>query len=132
LRPGTTPMTRTRLERGTPLRAAGRPSKRFAARREPKYCAWIRTLPCLLAGRTCHDCYGPVECCHVVSRGAGGYDRGNTFPACRSAHRYQHRAGIRTFEARYALDLAALATQLEARWVLASFTDERGSGVRPA
>jgi hypothetical protein len=109
----TTPMKRTRLASGTPPKARRGKPKRFAARRDPAYCAWIRTLPCAFADNVFHACAGRVECCHVVSRGAGGDDRGNTFPACTHAHRLQHSIGIASFETLYWVDLGALAKSLE-------------------
>jgi hypothetical protein len=59
------------------------------------------------------DCSGPIECAHVRTRGAGGDDRGNTVPLCRRHHRQQHDEGIKSFQAIYDLDLAAIAKQLE-------------------
>lgn len=133
LRPGTKPLARkTRMKSGAPPRATGRPSQRFAKRRDPEYCAWIRTLTCPFNRERMRfdppeseigwilfhkDCGGPVECAHVVSRGAGGDDRGNTIPLCRKHHREQHDKGMESFQRLYGFDLAAIATQLEARWV---------------
>ena len=97
-----------RLRRRAALRAKG--GSRFPKRRDPDYCAWIRTLPCavIYAG----DCAGRIECAHVTSRGAGGKDVGNTFAACTRHHREQHRIGISSFEAKYTIDLAAWASWL--------------------
>ena len=112
----------SRLARTTAIRKRNpRKGSRFPKRRDPAYCAWIRTLPCLCSppdvvgmdGEA--SCAGRVECAHVVSRGAGGDDRGNTVPLCTRHHRRQHMAGIRSFQAWYSLDLAAIATELASR-----------------
>jgi len=120
LRPSSKPM-----KSGTPLaRTAGptrrtRKPKRFAVHRNAEYRHWIASLPCILADR--HRCHGPVECCHVKTRGAGGDDVGNCFPGCRWVHQKQHLKGIKTFQALYSLDLTKIAKQLEAHWVLRDF-----------
>lgn len=146
--------TRTRLTRSSPLprgetpirkRNAKRNGSRFPKRRDPAYCAWIRSLDCVARGtesaarrynnlRLAHgqeaivavepwlilfgvrDCCGPVECAHVVSRGAGGDDVANTVPLCRAHHRQQHDKGIETFQRFYTLDLAAVAAELGQRY----------------
>lgn len=148
LKRGKPPRPGQPLERGTPLaRTAGptrrtrlktrRVSKRFATRRDPKYCAWIRTLGCCAAqpyslslyvrGATLKPCAGPVECAHVKSRGAGGDDRGNTLPLCRRHHRQQHDIGLVTFGHHYCLDFYGTAEVLEARYVLRDFGGLSGS-----
>jgi hypothetical protein len=108
-----TPLARTgRLPRRTRIKArnAKRGGSRFPKRRDPAYCAWIRTHPCVAAGRGDwidggKPCAGRVECAHVVSRGAGGPDVANTVPLCTRHHREQHTIGIRSFETRYGLNL---------------------------
>jgi hypothetical protein len=88
--------------------------KRFAARRLPEYMAWIHTQPCVLLdarGGNYHRC-GPVEGCHVKSRGAGGDDAGNLVSMCQHGHRAQHRLGTRTFEEVWGVDLKAEAARL--------------------
>jgi hypothetical protein len=116
----TTPLRRSSpLPRGeTPIkkRNAKRGGSRFPKRRDPAYCAWIRTLPCLLREVLTADwrpaCAGRVECAHVQSRGAGGDDVANTVPLCTHHHRRQHCLGIRGFQGLYGLRLAAIATRL--------------------
>lgn len=101
-----TPLTRGGpLKRTTALRKRGRKGSRFPHRRDPAYCAWIRTHDCLI-GR---DCAGRVECAHVKTRGAGGMDVANTVPLCTRHHREQHSHGIRTFERKYRVDLVTVA-----------------------
>jgi hypothetical protein len=107
------------LKPGKPLKAR-KVSKRFADRRDPGYCRWIRTLACCVAGREasstrCWPCAGRVECAHVVSRGAGGFDVANTVPLCTRHHRQQHAMGIQSFEDRYRIDLEMKALYYGAR-----------------
>jgi hypothetical protein len=112
-RPHKNPHTSSPLPRGeTPIkkRNAKRGGSRFPKRRDPAYCAWIRTLPCLLVGESPFagariTCAGRVECAHVRTRGAAGDDRGNTVPLCTRHHRQQHDAGIKSFELFYGLNL---------------------------
>ncbi len=105
LKPGKPPTRKTRLK------AKGK--SRFPKRRDPKYCAWIRQGWCVAdKGMTCDW----SECAHVVSRGAGGADRDNTVPMCRSHHREQHRIGIKSFEQKYGLDLSVLALEYGRLW----------------
>lgn len=104
--------------------------RRFSKLRDPEYVAWIRTLPCTNAGRAEYydawvaagrpadnsDDRRIIEAAHVRSRGAGGADVGNTVPLCRICHREQHRIGIKSFEAKYGVDLKALALELANRY----------------
>lgn len=90
-------MKRTQLKRKTPLRQINpeRRAKRKAEQFGPqaKLC---RRLPCAACGRL-----GPSDPAHVISRGAGGGDRGNVIPLCKSdprtgyvgCHDDQHRGG---------------------------------------
>lgn len=71
----------------------------------------VRAMDCLLAG---FGCWGPVEAAHVKSRGAGG-DRRSLVPLCSRHHQEQGR-GIKTFCARYGLDLAAIAERIAAEF----------------
>src|SRR5438132_5124150 len=95
--------------------------KRFAARRDPACQAWIRAQPCRVNQRMIvdwrqgkfgdHTCWGPVQVCHVKSRGAGGSDHRNVVPLCAGAHDEQGR-GIKSFERHWGLDLKAEAARL--------------------
>lgn len=129
------------LERGTPLARTAGPTRRtrltakggsrFPKRRDPDYCQWVRSLSCEM-GRRLHwwtgiPCSGPVECAHVKSRGAGGDDRGNCLALCRSHHRLQHRLGWPQVARDFAFDPAAIAKQLEAKYVLLDFGGLSGS-----
>lgn len=83
--------------------------------RDEKYRAWIRLLPCLVNGDGAR-CFGPIQAAHVRSRGAGGGDFDNLMPLCMGHHAEQHAVGIRTFAARYEVDLEAEAALLTSRW----------------
>jgi hypothetical protein len=100
--------------------------------------AWIRQQPCLLGSREPCECgkffsietrRTPTECCHVRTRRAHG-DFENLVPMCGKHHREQHRIGIKTFNARYGLNLASLAVHYwdlftaEAQW--ANRAEENG------
>ncbi len=151
VRPSTRPISRgappkreARLQPGTPPKVRRVP-KRFAKRRDPEYCAWIRTLPCAVPaltveialernmnrqrprwlgcwpddGRMIADMavgFPVAECAHVKARACGGDDRGNTVPLCMRHHRQQHAIGIQTFQALYGFDLAELAERLSASY----------------
>src|SRR5947208_495541 len=122
---------RSALKRGKPLQRTARlkvrGKSRFPKRRDLAYTKWIRTLPCLLWARvtppdygrhwTDHSCWGALQVCHVRSRGAGGDDRGNVVPLCARAHAEQHRIGIRSFQARWGIDLKAEAERLYQQYV---------------
>lgn len=83
------------------------PQPRFKKGRDKLYLEWIRGLPCIcmskvsprtgLGGGLLHQCEGPVQACHLKSRGAGGADVGNLFPACAKAHYGQHSIGIKSW-----------------------------------
>ena len=126
-----TPLARSRkpITRG-PVKK-GKRVKRFAGKRDAEYAAWIRRQPCLVTG--CRTGEWPhwnaphiivrdwltavtVEACHVRSRGAGGDDHGNLVPLASFLHREQHAIGIRSFSAKYGLDLQADAARLWARY----------------
>ena len=116
----TLPASDTPLPRGKRMRARSPKTggHRFPRRRDPKYTAWIRTLDCVLNGEPgdWHDgtkpCAGRIECAHVQTRGAGGYDRANCVPLCTRHHRQQHDFGIKTFERMYCTSLTMHAILL--------------------
>jgi hypothetical protein len=101
-------MKRTVLTRKTPLRARGR--SRFPRFRDEQWCAYIRSLPCLIG----HACEGPTEPDHVRTRAAGGVDVGGTVPLCRKHHRERHTTGIISFQLKHSVDLKKWATLLGA------------------
>lgn len=73
---------------------------------------WIRNQPCVALGAAC---LGPVDACHVKSRGAGGADPKNLFSACRKHHAEQHTLGIKSFGAKYGFSLPRVAQQI---WIV--------------
>lgn len=105
------------LARGPTRLKARKTPKAFHKRRDPAYQAWIRTQPCIIAP---HDpthiqmfgAWFAVDAAHVKSRGAGGDDRGNLVPLCHFHHMEQHERGIKSFQARWGIDLAAEAARL--------------------
>lgn len=102
-------------------------SKRFARRRDPAYCEWVRRLPCVMQIL----CAGDVEVSHVRSRGAAGDDRGNVVPMCRRHHQQYHDWGRYTFEGRWRIDLKAEAQRLECCFVLRDFGGLSSPGAQP-
>lgn len=108
----------TALTRRTPLR---RVNPERQKRREEAgqvygpYHRYVKTLPCILAGRSGHTCWGPVTGHHVKTVGAGGLDERNEVPCCVMAHREIH-AGARGFEREWGIDLVREATRMHERW----------------
>lgn len=114
------------LKRSGPLKARKPPEKG-----NPAYRTWIRSLPCLVCtqptiGELPGGAYPPrqrtkTECAHVrtkrLARGReNDGDTGNCVPLCGGPsghHAEQHTIGIRSFEAKYGLNLAAEAQRLE-------------------
>lgn len=76
------------------------------------YHRWIGTWPCLLANASC---WGTVAGHHVRSVGAGGEDYANEIPLCTFHHGVIEAKGRLTFEARYGLDLEAVARGMARR-----------------
>ena len=130
------PLARSgRLRRTTRIKANGTRTKKSGGHLFPKgvdeqYRAFIRRRPCILRGKPVpdaelvrlkafvppaswgryeHICDGPVQVCHVKSRGAGGDDHGNVVAMCAQAHEEQHRLGIRSFQRKWGIDLKVLA-----------------------
>lgn len=83
------------------LRAYGPPLRR----------EWIKAQPSVVSGK------GPCVNAHVVTGGAG-YKADARFivPLTDAEHHELHKTGIRTFEAKYHVDLISLAAQTEKRW----------------
>jgi Protein of unknown function (DUF968) len=80
--------------------------------RSPRHLAWVRSLPCSVPG-----CRGEMVQAHHVRKGAGvGMKPADRYaaPVCIEHHTEGHTGGWRTFEARYGVDLSAIAARL---WV---------------
>ena len=98
-----------------PLRASSRPRPRDT-RSCPAHRAWVRRHACSVPGCLA----SPIECAHVRRGTDGGQslkpsDR-YTISLCQAHHAEQHRIGEARFEARYAIDLKALADAFARRW----------------
>jgi hypothetical protein len=83
--------------------------------RNPKYVAWIRTLPCLVCGRATG-----VEAAHTGQHGIGQKSPDTSaIPLCAHHHRTgrdsYHRLGRRIFEQRYQLDIRAVVARLNSK-----------------
>lgn len=113
------------LDRSGPVKKvnAKRARKRFKDAFGEKG-VWLRTLPCAirLRGRVkaafaldLLRCGGDVQVMHTKSRGSGGRSQ-HTIPACAAHHHEQHLSGIKTFAAKYDLDLLRLAESYERAW----------------
>lgn len=96
-------------------RIFGRSTRESADKvRSAKHRAWIRTFACILYNRPeDHECFGPIECCHVKS-GNGATNRSKasdakTIPMCRRLHDEQTKMGEAQFERKYAIDMNAYA-----------------------
>ncbi len=110
---------------------AARPKSPKADRgrvKDPAYLAWIRTLPCAVAGP---DCHGPVEAAHVrysdaaVGRVNAGLqvkpsDRPWSLPLCRRHHREgpkaQHAGAERAWWLSHGIDASVLCLALSKRY----------------
>lgn len=72
---------------------------------------WIKGLPSVVSGRS------PCVNAHTRSGGMGRKaDYATIVPLTHEEHEELHRTGQRTFEARYSVDLKAMAEQVERRW----------------
>jgi hypothetical protein len=129
-------MTRTPIRPSLKPIARGRPprarkpdpkTRRFAKHRCPEFIAWLGLQPCAISGarswQTVKHSSGwmltvYVVAAHVVkARGAGGDDLYSAIPMAQHLHDEQHRMGIKSFAAKYNVDLAALAREYAERWL---------------
>jgi hypothetical protein len=121
------PLTRSQRmkNRGPRTRKSG--GAMFPQWIDEKFREYVRGLPCVLLGRmpvepglwALHQCPTAATCrqaCHVKSRGSGGVDHANLYPACWVMHDEQHRLGLRSFEKRWGVDLRKIAEQLYAQY----------------
>lgn len=108
------PIRRSPLKRGTkPIKRKGKP--RFKAGRNEAFRGWVRRHPCAIdVDFLCM--VSASECAHVRTRGSGGQDLGNCVPLCSKHHAEQHRIGIKSFEAKYGVNLVAIASSLAAQY----------------
>ena len=83
--------------------------------RNPRFLAWIRTLPCLVCGRTMG-----IEAAHTGAHGLGQKSSDmSAIPLCRRHHRTgpdsYHKLGARAFERYHRLGLHAVAEHLSSK-----------------
>ena len=76
--------------------------------RDPKYRAWIRTLPCAVCGTR-----RGIQCAHTGDHGLGqkASDR-RSIPLCVRCHEDYGRVGRRQFETMHELDIEVLILRL--------------------
>jgi len=97
-------------------RPAPPPRRKRTSRRQrlnPEHLVWVRSLPCSTAAP---GCTSPCHAHHVRLGTDGGTgikpsDKW-TVPLCAAHHQELHDHGARSFEARYGLDLKAVAESL--------------------
>jgi len=74
---------------------------------------WLHSLPCCVSGVR-----GDIHCVHVKTGGVSRKaDYQWTVPMAAELHRQLHRIGIRSFEARYNIDLELAAIATEQAWL---------------
>ena len=83
--------------------------------RNPRYLAWIRTLPCLICGRL-----AGVEAAHTGPHGIGQKSPDTSaIPLCGRPHRYgrdsYHKLGARAFERQHHLNIRAVVEHLASK-----------------
>lgn len=91
------------LRRYAPLRRYSLKPRRGRVE-DPKYLAWIRTLPCVVQDR---DCRGRIDPHHVGRFGRGRDNDYNAIPLCRRHYDLIHEIHRRAFAARFALSFEA-------------------------
>lgn len=92
----------------------------FEEGRDPTYLEYIRSFPCVICLKHGLNQKSRTQACHVKSRGAGGIDRGNTYPGCGEHHDEQGMKGFRHMEKKYGMNLANVALQLGLRYEAAA------------
>lgn len=116
---------RTRTTPKVRRNADGKPRERFEGLRDEAKRAWIRTLPCAIAGPTCVYARGPEgyqsDPEHVENKARGLGDDA-LIPLCRRHHDERHAHGQRSFEHEHDVRFAELVGEYQLRW-------ERENGV---
>lgn len=113
---------KTRLKSVNRERAAKRKARDFG-----EYAEWIREQWCVMLGWTstyrriparkpAHGCWTFTEAAHVKSRGAGGHAECNLIALCTRCHGELHHVGRKSFEAKYGIQLGAIAADLWGRY----------------
>lgn len=110
-----TPLNRrTPLKRRLPMRKANPRRRRESFERNyGERGDYIRAMPCLLA--QFGTCMGPIQAAHVKARGMGGRggDRHSLVPLCGVHHLKMGVMGVKSFAARFRVDLGAIASAID-------------------
>jgi|JI10StandDraft_1071094.scaffolds.fasta_scaffold234962_3 hypothetical protein len=102
---------------GVRRRKAARSGIERSVRREyPSHLKWLRGCECAVAGKAGHICLGKIEAAHIRRGTSGGTSLKpadyHAVPLCSSAHAEQHTIGEQSFDAKYSVNLNALADAL--------------------
>ena len=77
--------------------------------------AWVKTQRCVISGELADD----IDNMHAKGDGAGRKaDYIWIVPARRKFHREAHRIGVKSFQAKYGVDLIQLAEETQRQWLL--------------
>ncbi len=123
LKRGKHKLTRKPLRKVNPQRARARRERDFGEQAQ-----WCRELPCCACKPRSFATWSEIgpgalpagtpgpwplrsDPHHEPSRGAGGTDK-DTVPLCRRCHEERHRVGLRLFNAKWGVDLLAVAAAL--------------------
>jgi hypothetical protein len=77
--------------------------------------AFVRSFACAVSTIGVAHSVFDKHAAHIKSRGAGGSSK-HLIPLCGKHHAEQHAIGIKSFAAKYGLDLEALAAKYEVYW----------------
>lgn len=84
--------------------------------RSHRHLTHVRSFVCCAFGRSGHECDGRMEAHHVREETDGGVGMKPsdefTVPLCSVAHMELHSKGEATFQAKYGVDLLAIAARL--------------------
>lgn len=84
--------------------------------RSQQHLAFTRGFVCSIADKPGHTCSGKTEACHVRTGTDGGTGMKPSdkwvIPICAEGHREQHQIGEAAFEAKYKIDMKAIAQKL--------------------
>lgn len=75
--------------------------------------AFVKGLPCVAR----HECFGEIQNVHIRGGGAGIKAEARFIvPGCALLHHELHTFGVVTVQAKYRIDMIALAAATEAAW----------------
>lgn len=84
--------------------------------RSPAHLAFVRGFVCAVSPTYGHECGGKTEAAHCRTGTDGGTGMKPsdcyTLPLCTNHHAEQHRIGEKSFEAKYKIDMKAIASKL--------------------